>query len=182
MYVSGFSNGGFMTLRMACSASDVFAGFAEVGSALYTVMTDTCRQSAPSPVLIMHGTADQSVPYEGVVARNAADGQETRVTLGVRNTVALFVQRNGCSMAGQSTTFAESGRSPDTHVIRFVPRDCAAGAPVEFWLINGGGHQWPGVPGVLPEENFGPVNQDINAGEVIWDFLSRQSLPASAQR
>jgi poly(3-hydroxybutyrate) depolymerase len=48
---------------------------------------------------------------------------------------------------------------------------------VEFWLINGGGHQWAGVPDVLPAENFGPVNMDINAGEVIWDFFSRQSLP-----
>jgi poly(3-hydroxybutyrate) depolymerase len=45
-----------------------------------------------------------------------------------------------------------------------------------FYQINGGGHQWPGVE-VLPEENFGPVNMDINAGEVIWDFLSQHSLP-----
>ena len=176
MYVAGFSNGGFMTLRMACSGSDVFAGFAEVGAALYTVMNDTCRRSPAAPILLMHGSADLSIPYDGVEVRSAADGQETRVTLSVPNTVSLFVQRNRCSLSGQSTTFAENGGSPGTHVIRFIPHDCPENAPVEFWLINGGGHQWPGVPGMLPEENFGLVNMDINAGEVIWDFLSRQTL------
>ena len=182
MYVAGFSNGGFMTMRMACSASDVFAGFAEVGAALYPVMTRACRSGRPAPMLFMHGTADQSIPFDGVeVADSQGGAGTTQITISVRNTVAHFIQRNGCSLRGDSTTFAEGGRSPGTHVIRFIPHDCAAGAPIAFYQINGGGHQWPGVEGVLPEENFGPVNMDINAGEVIWDFLSRQSLP-EAQR
>lgn len=182
MYVAGFSNGGFMTMRMACSASNVFAGFAEVGAALYPVMTRACRSGRPAPMLFMHGTADLSIPFEGVeVADSQGGAGTTQITISVRNTVAHFIQRNGCSLRGDSTTFAEGGGSPGTHVIRFLPHDCDADAPIAFYQINGGGHQWPGVPGVLPEETFGPVNMDINAGETIWDFLSQQSLP-EAQR
>jgi polyhydroxybutyrate depolymerase len=178
MYVAGFSNGGFMTMRMACSASDVFAGFAEVGAALYPVMTRTCRSGRPAPMLFMHGTADPSIPFDGVEVADSQGGTATtQITMSVRNTVAFFIARNHCSLRGESTTFAEGGRSPDTHVIRFTPHDCDAGAPIVFYQVNGGGHQWPGVEGVLPEENFGRINMDINAGEVIWDFLSRQSLP-----
>ncbi len=175
-YVAGFSNGGFMAMRTACSASDTFAGFAEVGAALYTVMTEACRGGRPAPMLFMHGTADASIPFDGVEVADSQGGEPTRVTLSVRNTVAYFIRRNGCSLRGESTTFAEGGRSPGTHVIRFLPHECSEGAPVAFYQINGGGHQWPGVPGVLPDEKFGPVNMDINAGEVIWDFLSQHSL------
>jgi polyhydroxybutyrate depolymerase len=175
MYVAGFSNGGFMTMRMACSASDTFAGFAEVGAALYLEMNDVCRRSPPSPILFMHGSADPSIPYEGVTAGNPEGGEPIRITLRVIDTVSLFARRNGCGMAGRSTTFAEGGRSPGTHVVRFVPNECS-GAPLEFYQINGGGHTWPGVAEVLPAENFGPTNMDIHASEVIWDFFSRQTL------
>jgi len=175
MYVAGFSNGGFMTMRMACSASDTFAGFAEVGAALYLEMNDVCRRSPPSPILLMHGSADQSIPYGGVTVANPEGGEPIRITMRVLDTVAFFARRNGCGQAGRSTTFAESGRSPGTHVIRFVPNECT-GAPLEYFLINGGGHTWPGTPDVMPAENFGPTNLDIRASEVIWDFFSRQTL------
>lgn len=175
MYVAGFSNGGFMTMRMACSASDTFAGFAEVGAALYVEMNDVCRRSAPSPILLMHGSADPSIPYGGVTVSNPEGGEPIPITFSVLDTVSFFARRNGCSLAGRSTTFAEQGRSPGTHVIRFVPNECS-GAPLEYYLINGGGHTWPGVPDILPAENFGPTNMDIRASEVIWAFLSRQTL------
>jgi len=175
MYVAGFSNGGFMTMRMACSAADTFAGFAEVGAALYVEMNDVCRRSPASPILLMHGTGDRSIPYDGVTVANPQGGEPIRITLSVIDTVSFFARRNGCTMAGQSTTFAESGRSPGTHVIRFVPNECT-GAPLEYYLINGGGHTWPGVPDMMPAEDFGPTNLDIHASEVIWDFFSRQTL------
>src|SRR5690606_27054180 len=36
VFIAGFSNGGFMTHRMMCSAADRFAAFASVGATLYT--------------------------------------------------------------------------------------------------------------------------------------------------
>ena len=176
IYVGGFSNGGFMTYRLACDAADTFAAFAAVGANLYSVLTDKCRGSRPSPILIMHGTADPSVPYNGVTVRDA-DDREIRVSIGSQETAAFFIRRNHCSLAGASTTFPERGQSPGTHVIRFVPKDCDAGAPVQFWIVNGGGHTWPGVPGVLDESTFGKTNLDVDASEAIWTFFSAQALP-----
>jgi len=176
VYVGGFSNGGFMTYRLACSAADTFAAFAAVGANLYSVLTDECRGGRPVPILIMHGTADPSVPYNGVVVRDQ-DDREVRVSLGSHDTAAFFVRRNHCSQAGSSTTFPQKGRSPGTHVLRFVPEGCDAGAPVQFWIVNGGGHTWPGVPDVLDAATFGPTNQDIDAGEALWDFFREQTLP-----
>ncbi|MEQ1756093.1 MAG: PHB depolymerase family esterase [Micropepsaceae bacterium] len=176
MYISGFSNGGFMTLRMACSASDTFAGFAEGGSALYTVMTEFCKNGKPAPMFFMHGTADPSILIDGVQTRDSQSGMPTRITLSVKETVALFARRNGCAPSGVMTTFGESGRSPGTKVMRYIPNNCMPTAPIVFYIIEGGGHTWPGTPGVMDEKQFGPTNLDINASDKIWEFLSTQKL------
>ncbi len=176
LYLGGFSNGAFMTHRMACSADDTFAAFAAVGAALYVELSRYCQRSPPTPLLIMHGTGDPSVPYEGVEVVNSQGGDPIRITLTVQETVSAFARRNHCSLMGTSTTFAEGGRSPGTHVVRFIPHDCDAGKDIAFYLINGGGHTWPGVEGAMPAEFFGPTNMDINASEVIWDFFSQHTL------
>ena len=145
LYLGGFSNGGFMSYRMACSAGGTFAAFAPVSGNLYLELSDLCRRSLPTPILIMHGTADPSVPYDGVQVAGRETEDRIRVSYGIQDTVAAFARRNGCSLSGESTTFAERGDSPGTSVLRFVPRDCTTGADVELYIINGGGHTWPGA-------------------------------------
>lgn len=179
MYLTGFSNGAFMTYRMACSASDTFAAFAAVSAALYVELSRYCQRSPATAMLLMNGTADPSVPYEGVEVPNSEGGEPIRITLSVQETVAAFARRNHCSLRGTSTTFAERGRSPGTNVVRFTPHDCDANAEIVFYLINGGGHTWPGVTGIILEEYFGSTNMDINASDTIWDFFSRHSLQLS---
>lgn len=218
MYVSGFSNGGFMTLRLACSASNYFAAFASVSAELYTQLTSRC-QGNPAPIVLMHGTADPSVPYNGVAVQSgssaapgdlnspmrspgasrfgstgmgggaaapqmdlglgAADGP-TKITLTAFETAAFFTRRNGCDRSGTQSVFPQSGHSPGTSVTRFASHGCQNSDDVVFYVINGGGHTWAGVPGVLGE-SLGAVNQDINASEEIWSFFSRHSLSHDPQ-
>lgn len=174
LYLGGFSNGGFMTYRMACSAGDTFAAFAAVGGNLYLELSEHCRRSPPTAMLMMNGTADPSVPYEGVTVASPEGGDPIRISYGMQEAVAAFIRRNGCSLSGRSTTFAESGRSPGTHVVRFEPHGCPAGADIMFYIINGGGHTWPGHTRLQAE--LGPTNMDMDAGEVIWDFFSTHTL------
>lgn len=213
MFVGGYSNGGFMSIRLACSASEYFAGFASVGAELYTLLTTHC-QGQPAPILFIHGTADRSVPYTGVMQQNStggdvgsagpsmpgaggmgsggmsgmgvtgtgglgatgggAGGDRTRISLSAPDSVAYFMRRNHCSASGQQNRIAEKGQSPGTSAIQFIPRDCAPHADVQFFIVNGGGHTWPGEPGPDP---LGAVNRDFSASEVIWDFFSHQELP-----
>ncbi|MEZ5956231.1 MAG: PHB depolymerase family esterase [Hyphomonadaceae bacterium] len=182
LYLGGFSNGGFMTHRMACSAGDTFAAFAGVGAALYVELQRFCQRSPPTAILLMHGSADPSVPIDGVEVTNPRGGEPIRITLTVRETVAAFARRNHCDVRGTSTTFAESGRSPGTHVVRYVPNGCDEGSEVVYYLINGGGHTWPGTEGVLPAEFLGPTNLDFNASDTIWEFFSAHTLRPQARR
>lgn len=179
LYLGGFSNGGFMTYRMACSAGDTFAAFAAVGGNMYTELGPLCRRSDPTAILIMNGTADPSVPYNGVLVPSSDPvGDPTRISYGVLDTVSALARRNGCGASGTTTTFAERGESPGTSVTRFEARDCDPGADLVLYAINGGGHTWPGHPRLAPE--LGATNMDMDAGEVIWDFFSEHTLaPAS---
>lgn len=178
-YVTGFSNGGFMTMRMLCEASGRFAAFAVVGAELELDQARNCRGRA-APALFMNGVADREIPFNGIVLRNPNTGADARRSYGVADTVAFFVRRNHCSMRGETARFAESGQSPGTNVVRFLPGGCPAGQDIALYTINGGGHTWPGVSGALPEAQFGKTNMDINAGAVIWEFFSAHALAQTA--
>lgn len=66
VYVTGLSNGGAMTQRLACEAADVFAAAAPL--AFPTPYADFATQCTPSteiPVLLTMGLTDTVVPYSG---------------------------------------------------------------------------------------------------------------------
>jgi polyhydroxybutyrate depolymerase len=168
VYVTGFSNGGFMTQRVACEAADDFAGFAIIGATLFPDFLTLCDGAPARPMLIIHGTADPSVPWAGFEERGVA------VIYSVPETVTFWGERNGCTPDSVEITELPND-DDDTRVRQFIFSPCESGFPVEFYAIDGGGHTIPGVPR-LDEERFGPTASDIYAPQVIWDYLSQFSL------
>ena len=58
---------------------------------------------------------------------------------------------------------------------------CPAGAAVEFYIVEGGGHSWPGSK--FSEEIApvtGPTTFEVNATDVIWQFFRHYQLPKHA--
>ena len=70
IYVNGMSNGGGMTLTLACSLSDRIAAFGSVAGA-YLVRWEDCLQTRPVPGIIFHSTADPIVLYKGRYVENS---------------------------------------------------------------------------------------------------------------
>src|SRR4029077_2578471 len=92
-----------------------------------------CRPTRPVSVLVIHGTADQNLPYDGgeggkAVARHAARS--------VRFAVDFWRSRDRCA---DSATTERAGA-----VTRERFDSCAANSAVELVTIEGGGHSWPG--------------------------------------
>lgn len=154
IYATGFSNGGFLSHRLACERADVFAAVAPVAGVMGI---DGCNPSRPVPVMHTHGTADAVVPYNG----NPALGYEAAAT-----TVAGWVARDQCSAAPVVTFEQGDARCEAT-------RGCAGGAEVVFCTITGGGHTWPGgapFPG-------GHISMDLSATDAMWEFFAAHPLP-----
>ena len=63
IYIAGVSNGGMMTFRMLCEASELFAGAATVIANMPTRIGERCAPRKPLPVVMFNGTADPLIPY-----------------------------------------------------------------------------------------------------------------------
>ncbi len=175
LYVVGISNGGMMALRLACERSRLFAGFAAVIANLPRSLRTGCRPEVPVPVLVMAGTADPLVPFEGGgVGFLGGRGQ----VISARDTVGLFVDRNGCRPLPETTLLPDPRRDDGSRVRRLWHRPCRGGSEVLFYVVEGGGHTWPGRPiRGLPARLVGPTNLDIDATALIWEFFQRHALP-----
>ena len=77
IYITGHSNGGFMSYRMACDHADVVAAIASLAGATYNTLL-ACDPSEPVHVLQIHGTADDTILYDGTFVYPSAVGSVER--------------------------------------------------------------------------------------------------------
>ncbi|GAA3243013.1 alpha/beta hydrolase family esterase [Actinocorallia longicatena] len=69
IFVTGFSNGGGLAYKMACDGPGKVRAIGVVSAALIM----DCAPSRPVSTMIVHGTADRSVPYKGGGQRDFND-------------------------------------------------------------------------------------------------------------
>ena len=171
VYVTGFSNGGFMTQHLACEASETFAAFASIGATLAPSFITDCEDAPPVPILLMHGTDDPVVAWEG-----AAYGG-TILAASMPDTAIFWAEHNQCDPE-QVVREDVPKADPDapTAVRRFRIGGCAGRGFVLYEVIEGGGHTLPGVAGRLDASSMGETNMDIDTGEELWAFFSQHSL------
>ncbi len=174
MYVTGFSNGGFMAQLLACQVPDVFAAFASVGAAGYGGQPGACGPPRPTSVLFVHGTHDAAIPWEGL-RQETPQGMVTLLA-SVSETMAFWAQRLGCSLESTSSLLPNLERSPATRTQLVEFQGCPAGTELRLVAVQGGGHNWPGHPGVLPPQVAGNVSTDFDASELIYRFFERHAL------
>ncbi|MGQ9677911.1 MAG: extracellular catalytic domain type 1 short-chain-length polyhydroxyalkanoate depolymerase [bacterium] len=164
IYAVGISNGGMMCHRLGIELSHRLAAFASVAASLPENLMDK-KPKMPIAVLMINGTADPVVPFEGGGVGLFA--QRGRV-VSVAKAVEFWVNMNGCNIMPIETTLVSDGDLP---VRKTVYRNGRFGTEVELLTFAGGGHTWPG--GRQRPSFLGQKSDAINATKVIWEFLSR---------
>jgi polyhydroxybutyrate depolymerase len=175
VYVAGVSNGGAMVMTLVCARADLFVAGASVIMNLTDETAATCHPSRPLPMLIMNGTADPLIPYEGGHGSSyfAADGFWS-----TKETLAFWRALNGCEADDASVTDLPDRTPADQSTVTRISSRCPTGHDVVLYRVNDGGHR---MPGLSPDARFpkiaagllGPQNGDIDAAETIWTFFSR---------
>lgn len=157
IYATGISNGGMMSYRLACEASDLVAGIALVAGAL----NNECKPANPVSVIAFHGTADENVPYHGGVGSQRADPHE-RVDKSVAFAMNFWSSQDRCSPVLQ--------RSEEGNVVRDEYSGCVGNTSVVLYTLKGGGHAWPG--GDRMALFLDPPFKEISATNVMWEFFN----------
>lgn len=156
IYITGFSNGGMLTHRVAAALGNRIAAAAVVSGALFG------NESAPRasvPMLIMHGEQDPVVGFNGgpsstrFVARAQALPFQP-----VRYAVDFWRKANGCNQPPAITRRAGLSIEKST---------CKGNADVVLYDLKQGGHNWPGSSVV---HDTGSADA-VDATSVIWDFF-----------
>ena len=137
IFSTGMSNGGYMSERLACNASDLVAAVAPVSALGYSIQK--CEPTRPVPIIVFNGTEDPLVRYTGA-----------------ETSTAIWAERNGCDP--EPVVIEREGD--------FCERweDCSKGATVEFCTINGMEHCWPSdtldivLPGFCRTGGLGPID------------------------
>lgn len=173
VFVAGASNGGMMAQRLACDVPEAFAGFAAIAANMPVRLIDRCAPGRPVPMMIINGTEDRIVPYEG--GGVGFRGRRGRV-VSTFETVEFWRANNRCR--GRPGRRMLPDRDPDDYsrVVMFYSTDCARGAAVILLRVEGGGHRVPGSParnlGFVASVTLGEQNNDISSAEVITRFFA----------
>ena len=177
MYVTGLSNGGLMTQRLACTRAETYAAFASVAATAPFGLSQLCEDTPPAPILIMMGTADSIMPWQGYVAQDA-EGRPFYITAPMDATAAFWADHNGCATSFERNLIPST--DPDSEVQVWTFNDCPDDAQTLIYGVVGGGHVWHGARD-FENALLGEVNMDINASEEIWTFFKQHSYATSTE-
>lgn len=133
VYLMGHSNGGFMSFRLGCEASSLFTAMMSLAGGTYWDPADCEPGTPPVSVLVVHGTEDDTIPYDGV-----EDVWPGAVAISERSSASAGCDPNMTTPLG-SADYVPSLPGEETDKVAYST-GCDAGLEVELWTINAGEH------------------------------------------
>jgi polyhydroxybutyrate depolymerase len=153
VFVVGHSNGAFMGHRLACERADLIAASALLAGNT-SLPASACSPSEATSMLILHGTTDVIVPYDGSPPSNSPLSSGTA---GAVETTTRWTEYVGCANTETTGTIDVEQALAGSETEVSSATGCPATIGVELWTHNGVGH----VPSYGPA--FGPA---------LWTWLS----------
>jgi polyhydroxybutyrate depolymerase len=168
VFAAGISNGGMMTLRLACEARDVFKGFVAVAASLGEDIAGSCNAAGIERLALIHGTADPIVPWGGGTV--AVLGARRGRVIGAAASFKFFMAAAQCE-AERADPPLDRVADDGTQLTLHTASNCVGGADLRLYEIDGGGHAWPGGPRYARERLIGKVSRELDATDETWRFL-----------
>lgn len=179
IYVMGMSNGGMMTYRLAAELDTRLAAIA-VASGGMAKNSECLAATRATPVLIIHGTSDPVVPYDGGDVRFGT--VKRGPVLGV--SAALDFWRRLDGLPAQPTS--GPAQLPHTELLNTTRAVVSvyganpAAAQVKLVSVTRGGHIEPSIAQRISGAYallVGAQNHDLESAEMAWSFMSTKRAP-----
>jgi polyhydroxybutyrate depolymerase len=160
IYVVGLSNGGILAQKLACEAPDQIAAIATVAASLPTQFSAHCQTQKPIAILMVNGTDDTVVPWEGGASPAVHIGRNLSVP-SIPGVIDFWQQHNVCQSPAQVKSLSDRVEVTDY-------LSCQSEAEVMLVALKGAGHIWSG--GGYGQSAYGDTT------DRVWQFLQRHSL------
>jgi len=160
IYVVGLSNGGILAQKLACQAPEQIAAIATVAASLPTQFSKQCQTKQPVSLLMINGTADSVVPWQGGAAPTVRVGHNLSIPP-IPDVVSFWQQHNACPTATKIKS------SSDLVDVTDYP-SCQANSELMLVTLKGADHVWAG--GGYGQSKYGDTTQRV------WQFFQRHVL------
>ncbi len=169
IFATGISRGGQASYFVACAYADRIRAIAPVAMPMPVYMLKECAQAPSTGIVILNGTEDPLVPYDG--GRIKVGKRERDEVLSTADTLEFWRSKNQCSAEATDERVINTKR--DRMQVRRTSWESCEHDPVVLYRIEGGGHTWPSGRQYLPRFVVGRVNKDINGAHEVWSFFSQ---------
>ncbi len=170
VYVTGASNGGMMTFRLLVEQPQHFAaGVSFIASLPRDNIPDPIQGT---PIMMMNGTADTFVPWQGGAMSNGAEPVRS-----IDETLNYWIRANGADPKSANRRVIPSSNPTDGCQITETSYSIAPNTPslVRFYRVEGGGHNIPALnpPRYPPQIQrlLGKQCQGVNGIDLAWEFI-----------
>ena len=182
VFLVGASNGGLMAMHFACTSGAMLRAAGVVIADLPVEEAKSCDTGEPLPWIAISGDNDPLMPFNGQRAGLIRNGQVQPALRSADATFRYFADKAGCAADTISERLPDLDPSDGSTVERRTRSGCAGGTASVQYILHGAGHSWPGAtPPRLIARWVGGVNDDVDAGTIVWDFF-RSTLNASIAR
>ena len=147
IYVAGYSNGGMMAYGLAHYKSNLIAAVASVSGSMLDCTGPT---NHPMPIIHLHGTADEVLPYNGGNEFSSA-----------QSTLDYWINFNNTT----TTPTVNTDNSGGMTIEHYIYDQGYSSVSVEHYKYIGGNHVW-----------FNTTYQGKNTAELVWEFVSKYDI------
>ncbi len=175
LFVTGCSNGGMFAHYLAANRADKIAAIAPVVGGITEPFDQQFQPSSAVSVLIVQGTDDPIVPYEGGSIQFPGSKDRGRV-IATEKAASFWVASNGCDRTEIKKEIPDKDPKDGCQIDASVWSDGKDRSEVWLFRLVGGGHTWPGGSQYLPRALIGRVCHDIDS-ETIWSFFQTHPKP-----
>ena len=175
VFFVGHSNGGFMSYRVACDHAAEVAAIVSLAGATFATAA-SCAPSSPVAVLEIHGSADDTVLFDGGNLGALFGGPRVGDYPGAGTSVATWAAYDGCDASAtaipapldlDASLIGPTG--PAETSVEAYSSGCRPGGHAELWTIGGGSH----VPISRPASRR-------PSWPSCWRIRSRSPVPSGA--
>lgn len=146
VFATGYSNGGGMSIRLACDRPERIRAVGVVASIFIECASDV-------PLLAFHGVQDPLVSFDG-----------GEMFPSIREAAASWAEAMGCSPDPELVAISAD-------IEQTVYNGCPAGDGLtQLYVVQSGGHTWPGGAEGIGEAAL--TTQEVSASELIWEFFA----------